>query len=36
MGNEIAGLELGQEIPEDFCVAIAEVLAFVCRPDKAM
>jgi flagellar biosynthesis protein len=29
-------LELGQEIPEKFYVAIAEVLAFVYRLDKNM
>jgi flagellar biosynthesis protein len=29
-------LELGQEVPEDFYVAIAEVLAFVYRLDKNM
>jgi flagellar biosynthesis protein len=29
-------LELGQEIPENFYVAIAEVLAFVYRLDKTM
>jgi flagellar biosynthesis protein len=29
-------LELGQEVPEDFYVAIAEVLAFVYRLDKTM
>jgi flagellar biosynthesis protein len=29
-------LELGQEIPEEFYVAIAEVLAFVYRVDKKL
>jgi len=29
-------LELGQEIPEDFYTAIAEVLAFIYRIDKKM
>ena len=29
-------LELGQEIPEQFYVAIAEVLAFVYRLDKSL
>jgi flagellar biosynthesis protein len=29
-------LELGQEVPEQFYVAIAEVLAFVYRLDKTM
>jgi len=29
-------LELGQEIPEEFYVAIAEVLAFIYRLDKGM
>ncbi len=29
-------LELGQEIPEEFYVAIAEVLAFIYRLDKDM
>ena len=29
-------LELGQEIPEEFYVAIAEVLAFIFRMDKKM
>ena len=29
-------LELGQEIPEDFYVALAEVLAFVYRLDRRM
>jgi flagellar biosynthesis protein len=29
-------LELGQEIPEQFYVAIAEVLAFVYRLDKGL
>jgi len=29
-------LELGQEVPEDFYIAIAEVLAFVYRLDKNM
>ena len=29
-------LELGQEVPEQFYVAIAEVLAFVYRMDKSM
>jgi flagellar biosynthesis protein len=29
-------LELGQEIPEQFYIAIAEVLAFVYRLDKKM
>jgi flagellar biosynthesis protein len=29
-------LELGQEVPENFYVAIAEILAFVYRLDKGM
>lgn len=29
-------LELGQEVPEEFYVAVAEVLAFVYRLDKSM
>ena len=29
-------LELGQEVPEKFYIAIAEVLAFVYRLDKGM
>ena len=29
-------LELGQEVPEDFYVAIAEVLAFIYRMDAKM
>jgi len=29
-------LELGQEIPEEFYMAIAEVLAFVYRMDKKL
>lgn len=29
-------LELGQEIPEEFYIAIAEVLAFIYRMDKKM
>jgi len=29
-------LELGQEIPEEFYVAIAEVLAFIYRLDRKM
>jgi len=29
-------LELGQEVPENFYVAIAEVLAFIYRMDKKM
>lgn len=29
-------LELGQEIPEEFYIAIAEVLAFIYRMDRKM
>jgi len=29
-------LELGQEIPEDFYVALAEILAFIYRTEKRM
>jgi flagellar biosynthesis protein len=29
-------LELGQEIPEEFYVAVAEVLAFIYRVDKEL
>ena len=33
--NALASLELGQEIPEDLFVAVAEALAWAYRLDKA-